>query len=140
LGGRLARFLAEFFSSDWPLIAGVVLLALLATTLLRRRGYFSLLATTISIALAVAIVNWLRMRHYLSEHPRSFYPMRNLWIDAAWDAVYVGFIAAAAHGLTRLRWSPGVQVAAAVGLAVLLPPAMSLTMLFVGCYFFAACP
>ena len=108
--------------------------------LLRGRGHLALLVATISIALAVATVDWLRMWHYLSEHPRSSYPMRNLWIDAAWDAVYVAFIAAAVHGLTRLHWSPRVQVAAAVGVAVLLPPVASLTMLFVGCYFFGAGP
>jgi integral membrane sensor domain MASE1 len=127
-------------ASDWPLIVGAVLLALLATTLLRGRSYLALSVTTISIALAVAIVNWLRMRHYLSEHPRFFYPTRELWIDAAWYAVYLAIIAAATHGVTRLRWPLAVQVAAAVGIAVLLPPGATVTMLFVGCYFFAACP
>lgn len=136
----MGRFFLDFWTGSWPTVAGCVLLALMASRLLRSDQRLRLVLITFGIWLAVAATNWLRLAYFLRGHSSWSIPMSHAWNTSAWSGVWLALVALVSYALTRFRWPSAIQLACAVGVAFLLPPLTSAGLLFVGCLFFGECP
>ena len=133
-------FLSSYFGVAWPVAGAALVLALAGHTAERRWGAGGLVMVAAALCTCLVPVEWWRTQSFLKANPSWSIPASELWNDVLWDSIALLLVAVAIYGLTKLRWRPGIQTAVAVLVALLLPPAVAVAGLVIGCAGFGQCP
>jgi len=132
--------LRGFYVAYWPAVLGGLLVAVSGPLLLKRRGVPGLLIAIMSSWAIAALIHWTRVSLYLARHPQSRIPGAVVVLSVVGYLVWLGLTAAVVFGAARLGGSRQLQTGLAALAATILPPLISLVLLFVGCYDFGECP
>ena len=132
--------LRGFYVAYWPAVLGGLLVAVSGPLLFQRRGVPGLLIAIMSSWAIAALIHWTRVSLFLARHPQSRMPGLVVLLSVAWYLVWLGLTAAVVFGAARLGGSHLLQIGMAALAATILPPLISLVLLFVGCYGFGKCP
>ena len=136
----MGSILIDFARHNWPVMAGALAIALVGTLVARRRGLGLLLVVGLVTWTALTITNQVRLTRFLRHNPTWSVPSSEIWVDSAWGGLMLALVVVVVALIARRRWPLAVQLSAAVGLAVVIPPFGAAGLLVVGCYVFGSCP